>query len=372
MYHPSFNIGIEEEYQLIDPESWALIGYVTQSMAHDQIVVQERHPNLDFAKQMESAVHEVGMPVCADIKEARERLLRTRNKMLELADAHDFKLAAAGTHPFSRWEKTALLSSHYRIMAGDAEVIARRMLAFGMHVHIGIEDRELAIDVMNSMRYVLPHILTLSTSSPFWAGRNTGLKSYRTVLLGALPRTGIPGQFSGYPEYHNFVDTLVRTNSIPDVSYIWYDILPHYRFPTLCVRICDMVPDYKDALAIAALIQAVVAWMVDLRQHNMSFRIYERLLIEENKWRAVRYGLDGNMIDLGIEEKVPTRDLIRELLDRVAPLASKLNIVDELAHIHTILDRGANADQQLRIWRENNEDCTAVVKFLVQETENIA
>ena len=372
MYHPSFNIGIEEEYQLIDPESWALIGYVTQSMAHDQIVVQERHPDLDFAKQMESAVHKVGMPVCADIKEVRERLLRTRYTMLELANAHDFKLAAAGTHPFSRWEKTSLLSSHYRIMAGDAEMIARRMLAFGMHVHIGIEDRELAIDVMNTMRYVLPHILTLSTSSPFWAGHNTGLKSYRTVLLGALPRTGIPGQFSGYPEYHNFVDTLVRTNSIPDVSYIWYDILPHYRFPTLCVRICDMVPDYSDALAITALIQAVVAWMVDLRQHNMSFRIYERLLVEENKWRAMRYGLDGNLIDLGIEEKVPTRDLIRELLERVAPLASKLNVADELAHIHTILDRGANADQQLHIWRENNEDCTAVVKFLVQETEKIA
>ena len=406
MYHPSFNIGIEEEYQLIDPESWALIGYVTQSMAHDQIVVQERHPDLDFAKQMESAVHKVGMPVCADIKEARERLLRTRNTMLELANAHDFKLAAAGTHPFSRWEKTALLSSHYRIMAGDAEMIMRRMLAFGMHVHIGIEDRELAIDVMNTMGYVLPHILTLSTSSPFWAGHNTGLKSYRTVLLGALPRTGIPGQFSGYPEYRNFVDTLVRTNSIPDVyrrdritnevvlvsvdttgtgatgaynprtsadvSYIWYDIFPHYRFPTLCVRICDMVPDYRDALAITALIQAAVAWMVDLRQHNMSFRIYERLLVEENKWRAVRYGLDGNMIDLGIEEKVSTRDLIRELLERVAPLASKLNVADELGHIHTILDRGANADQQLRVWRENNEDCTAVIKFLVQETENIA
>lgn len=371
MYHPSFNIGIEEEYQLIDPESWELIGYVTQSMAREGIVVQERHPDSDLARHLENAVLDIGTPASADIKEARERLLRARNTMLELAGTHRFKLAAAGTHPFSRWERAALLASHYRIMAGDAEMIARRMLAFGLHVHIGVEDRELAIDVMNTMRYLLPHILSLSTSSPFWAGRNSGLKSYRTVLLDALPRTGIPGQFNGYQEYRAFVDTLVRTNSIPDASYIWYDILPHHRFSTLCVRICDMVPDVRDTLAIAALIQATVAWMVDLRQNNMSFRVYERLLIEENKWRAVRYGLDGNLIDLGIEKKVPTRDLIRELLGLVAPAARRLNSVDELAHVYTILDRGTSADQQLRVWRESAEDCTAVVNFLVQQTENI-
>jgi carboxylate-amine ligase len=371
MYHPSFNIGIEEEYQLIDPESWELIGYVTQTMGGAQVIAQERKPGLEFAGHLQNAVLAVGAPVCADIKAARDHLVRMRGTMLELAAAHRFKVAAAGTHPFSSWEKSSLPTSHYRVLANDAEMIARRMLAFGMHVHIGVEDREMAVDVMNTMRYVLPHILTLTTSSPFWAGRNTGLKSYRNVLLDALPRTGIPGLFQGYQEFHSYVDTLVRTNSISDVSRIWYDILPHHRYPTLYVRICDMVPDYRDALAVTALLQAVVAWMVHLRRNNMSFRIYERLLIEENKWRAVRYGLDGNLIDFGIEKEVPTRDLIRELLELVAPQAGKLNVEDELAHIHTILERGASADQQLRVWRDADRDFAAVVKYLVQETENI-
>ena len=163
----------------------------------------------------------------------------------------------------------------------------------------------------------------------------------------------------------------MHTNSISDVSRIWYDILPHHRYPTLYIRICDMLPSYQDALAVTALLQATVAWMVDLRRNNMSFRNYERPLIEENKWRAVRYGLDGKLIDFGIEKEVPTRDLIRELLDWVAPLAPRLNIEDELAHIHTILDRGASADQQLQVWQEADQDCMAVVKFLVRETENI-
>ena len=371
MYHPSFRIGIEEEYQLIDPESWELIGYVTHSLGGAQVIAPELQPDLEFAGHLQSTMLSSGAPVCADIKAARDHLLRMRSTMLELAETHGLKVAAAGTHPFSRWEKASLQAAHYRIMANDAEMIARRMLAFGMHVHIGIEDRELAIDVMNTMRYMLPHILSLSTSSPFWAGRKTGLKSYRNVLLDALPRTGIPGRFQGYQEYHDYVDTLVRTNSISDVSRIWYDILPHHRYPTLYVRICDMVPSYNDALAITALLQATVAWMVDLRLNNMSFRNYERPLIEENKWRAVRYGLEGNLIDFGIEKEVPTRDLIRELLDLVAPLARKLNNQDELDHIHTILERGASADQQLQVWQEAGQDCSAVVKFLVRNTEDI-
>jgi carboxylate-amine ligase len=202
-------------------------------------------------------------------------------------------------------------------------------------------------------------------------GRNTGLKSYRSVILDALPRTGIPGYFGSYQEYRSYIDTLVRTNCIADPQQILYDIMPHQRFPTLVVRICDMVPNYRDTLAITALIQATVAWMVDLRQHNMSFRLYERLLIAENKWRAVRYGLDGELLDFGIEQAVPAGDLLRELLDRVEPIAQQLNSRDELAHIYTILDRGSNADQQLQVWGANNQDVRATVDFVVAETENL-
>ena len=372
MYHPSLNIGIEEEYQLIDPQSRELLGYVTQSMANDQIVVRERTPDSDFKKQFGSAVIEVGTPVCVDIKDARDKLLRMRNDVLEVAQANGAKVAAAGTHPFSRWEGRSEVLPGYRAILDDAQMIARRLLAFGLRIHIGMEDRELAVDVMNTMRYVLPHILCLSTSSPFWAGRNTGLKSYRAVLLDALPRTGIPGYFSSYAEYRSFVDTLVRTNSIPDASQIRYDVMPHYRFPTLVIRICDMAPNMQDTLALTALIQATVAWMVNLRQRNMSFRIYERLLIAENKWRAVRYGLEGKFIDFGIEQSLPARDLVRELVTLVEPFGAKLNSVDELAHIHTILDRGSSAEQQIKVWQAANQDPKAVVDFLMAETEKLA
>jgi len=372
MYHPSFNIGIEEEYQLIDPQSRELLGYVTQSMANDQLVVRERTQESDFKEHFKSAVIEVGTPVCADIKEAREKLLAMRSNVLELAQANGAKVAAAGTHPFSKWEGRSEVLPGYRAILDDAQMIARRMLAFGLRVHIGVEDRELAVDVMNTMRYLLPHILCLSTSSPFWVGRNTGLKSYRSVLLDALPRTGIPGFFSSYQEYRGFIDTLVRTNSMPDASQVRYDIMPHYRFPTLVIRICDIVPNYRDTLAITALIQATVAWMVDLRQRNMSFRLYERLLIAENKWRAVRYGMEGQLIDFGIEQSLPARDLIKELLERVEPLAARLNSVDELAHAHTMLARGSSAEQQLKVWQAANQDAKAVVDFLVAETENLS
>lgn len=372
MYYPTFNIGIEEEYQLIDPDSRELLGYVTQSMARDQMVVLERTPKTEFARQMDSASVATGTPVAADINDARVQLVRLRAQMLEFARNTGCKLAAAGTHPFSRWEKRGDVLPGYRPMLEDAQMVARRLLGFGLRVHIGVEDRELAIDVMNTMRYLLPHILCLSTSSPFWHGRNTGLKSYRAVLMDALPRTGIPGYFNSYQEYRSFVDVLIRTNSVPDARQIRYDVMPHYRFPTLVVRICDMTPNMRDTLAITALIQATMALMVDLRQRNMSFRVYDRILLAENKWRAVRYGLEGKLIDFGVEQGLPAPDLIRELLERVEPVAARLHSLHELEHVYTMLDRGACAEQQLRVWNECGQSFEPVVDFLVAETEMLS
>lgn len=368
MYHPSLNIGIEEEYQLIDPQTRELVGYVTQSMSREQLVVRERRADGEVAQSFDDAVIEVGTPVCADIKEAREQLLRMRAAVVRVAQGNGLKVMAAGTHPFTRWDNREVMPG-YRAILEDAQMIARRLLCFGLRVHIGVEDRELAVDVMNTMRYVLPHILCLSTSSPFWVGRNTGLKSYRSVLLDALPRTGIPGSFAGYHEYRAYIDTLIRTNSIPDAREIRYDIMPHASFPTLVVRICDMMPSVQDTLAVTALIQGTVAWMVDLRRRNMSFRQYERLLIAENKWRAVRYGLTGKLIDFGIEQALPAPDLIRELVERVAPYAVKLNAEEELAHVETILRRGSSADQQVRLWQASGHNSAAVVDYLIAETE---
>jgi carboxylate-amine ligase len=371
MNYPSLNVGIEEEYQLVDPQSRELLGYVSQSMSQDQWVVRERTPDVELAQPFGDAVIEVGTPVCVDLKEAREKLLRMRESILRVAHENGSRVVAAGTHPFSRWEQREVMPG-YRAILEDAQMIARRLLAFGLRVHIGVEDRELAVDVMNGMRYLLPHILCLSTSSPFWAGRDTGLKSYRSVLLDALPRTGIPGYFSSYQEYSTYVETLIRTHCIPHARQIRYDIIPHWRFSTLVIRICDMMPSTQDTLAVTALIQATVAWMVDLRLRNMAFRHYERLLIAENKWRAVRYGLQGNLIDFGVEQALPAPELIRELLMRVEPYGPKLGIEDELAHVYTILDRGSSAEQQVEFFQANERSGVAVVDFLIAETENLA
>jgi carboxylate-amine ligase len=225
---------------------------------------------------------------------------------------------------------------------------------------------------MNTMRYVLPHIFCLSTSSPFWQGRNTGLKSYRAVLVDSLPRTGIPGAFASYHDYRSYVDTLMRTNSIPDQRRIMYDVVPHYRFPTLVIRICDMTPSYRDVLAITALLQATVAWMVDLRQRNMSFRLYDRILIAENKWRAVRYGLDGNLVDFGVEQQLPARDLIRELIERVEPMARKLTPGMNWSAATRFWNAAARRINSLPSGARSGEDLRAVVDYLVAETENLA
>lgn len=375
-YHspPSLNIGIEEEYQFIDPQSRELLGYATQSMGSEQLLIREKQPELEFAQRIDSDSIEVGTPVCADIKEARSELVRIRSTLLEQANQEGFKLVAAGTHPFSHWAREGRQPglSRYRALIEDTQIIARRLLAFGMHVHIGIEDRELAMDVMNGMRYLLPHILSLANSSPFWLGKDTGLKSYRAVLLDALPRTGIPNEFDSYADYESYVDTLVRTNSIQGPGQIWWDIRPHHRFPTLEIRICDVLPSVEDTLAVTALIQAVVAWMVDLRMGNMSFRLYDRTLIAENKWRAVRYGLQGKLLDFGIEQEVPVKSLIRELVDRVEPMLDRLNSRAEIEHIHKMLERGSSTDRQLGVWRQSDESLNAVVDDLIAETESLA
>ena len=381
---PSFNISIEEEYQFIDPDSRELRGFATAQGLTLQVEREKRSEK----RENPSHVSPSGTPVCKDVKQARQELLRVRRSMRELAASHGLELMAAGAHPFSRWERAHDEAPRYQALIEDTQIIARRLLAFGMYVHIGIDDRNLAIDVMNAMRYLLPHILCLANSSPFWHGRDTGLASYRSVLLDALPRTGIPNAFRSHNHYLSYVDTLLRTNSIPDSEAIWWDIRPHEHRgageeereavdePTprggsaLEIRVCDALPEIDDALAVAALIQATVAWMAELRHRNMSFRLYDRTLIAENKWRAVRYGLQGKLLDFGIEREVPIRDLLHELLERVEPVFDRLNCRAEVEHIHTIMERGASSDQQRQVWRENGEDGKAVVDFLVSQTEH--
>ncbi|NUQ39110.1 MAG: carboxylate-amine ligase [Caldilineales bacterium] len=360
---PSLTLGVEEEYQIIDPETRELTSYITHFL--DEGVMVERELK---AELMQSQV-ELGTSVCRTVGELYEELARQRGTICHLAEGRNLKIVSAGTHPFSHWLKQEVTpKERYFGLLSEMQILAQRLLIFGMHVHIGIEDRDFAIDCMNVMRYMVPHIAALASSSPFWNGRDTGLKSYRTVLFSDLPRTGLPDYFPDWASFERFITSLVNTGCIADGSKIWWDVRPHWKFPTLEFRMCDGCTTIDEAVAIAALLQAVVAWLWDLRQRNMTFRTYRRDLIEENRWRAVRYGLDGKLIDWGKEQEVPARWLIRELLRLVDPYVEQLGSRKHIEHIYTILEQGASADRQLRVFRESGGDVKAVVDHLIAET----
>ena len=356
-------LGVEEEYQIIDPESRELTSYVQEFLEHGRVVFRDQVKPEFMQSQIE-----VGSQVCRNIKEVRQEVIRMRSMVAEVADKIGRKIVAAGTHPFSRWDKQVITEHpRYRAILADMQLLARRLLIFGMHVHVGIQDPELRIDVMNQIRYFLPHILTLSTSSPFWHGRDTGLKSYRSVIFEDLPRTGIPDFFNSYDEYRRHIDILVRTKCIEEPTKIWWDVRPHPSFPTIEIRICDCITKIDEVVAIVALIQAVAAKLIQLRQNNIAWRLYRRDLIAENKWRAIKYGVEGELIDFGKVESVPLRFLIGELLDLVGDVAKELGSEQELAYIQTILKKGSSADRQLAVYRETGrlED---VVDHLARET----
>jgi carboxylate-amine ligase len=387
MLNVPLTLGIEEEYQIIDPETRALTSYVQQLMNEGRVILGEQvKPEL-----MQSQI-EVGSYVCRNIKEARQEIMRLRRTVSQLAAQHGRQIIAASTHPFSRWDEQAINEGeHYKDLEMNMQEVTRRLLIFGMHVHIGFgkspEALELLIEIQNQIRYFLPHLLALTTSSPFWHGRNTGLKSYRSIVFKSMPRTGIPPTFGAFSDYHNMVQTLGRVGAlgkgkglIPDnnkidATRIWWDARPQIRFGTLEVRICDMCTTIDEAICIAALIQALAAKLIKLRQQNQSWRIYHPVLIEENKWRAVRYGIDGQIIDFGKAEEVPMRFLVNEMLLMLDDVAEELDTREELEYLYTILEKGTSADRQLTTYRQamqagatEHEALVQVVDHLIMET----
>jgi carboxylate-amine ligase len=278
-------LGVEEEYQIIDAESRALDSYVSKILPDGRVRLQDQVKEEFMMSQIE-----VGSQVCANIDEVRAELCRLRGALIEIAELQGKRIVAAGTHPFSRWmEQTITPRLRYKALEENMQDIARRLLIFGMHVHVGIGDLELTIDIFNQARYFLPHLLALSCSSPFWDGRRTGLMSYRSVVFETLPRTGIPDSFESYADYDRFMSTLERVGVIDDRTKVWWDIRPHPKYKTLEFRVCDVCTRIDDAVCLAAMIQALVAFLIDLRLGNRSWRIYHRDLIRENKWRAVRH-----------------------------------------------------------------------------------
>ena len=361
---PSFTIGIEEEYQTVDPVTRDLRSHIaTEMLSKGKLRLEER-----VKAEMHQSVIEVGTHVCKTVKHAREDLFELRRGMIGLADENGLMLVAGATHPFADWRAQEIYpDARYERVVEDLQQVARSNLIFGLHVHVGVEDREAAIRIMNSMRYFLPHILALSTNSPFWRGANSGLKSYRAKVFDKFPRTNLPDAFSSYAEFEQYVNLLVKTNSMDNAKKIWWDIRPHPFFDTVEVRICDIPLRAEESLAIAALIQATAVKLYRLHTRNIDFRQYSRALLMENKWRAVRYGLDGKLIDFGKETEVPERDLIREYLEFIEEVVDELDSRREINYIHSILETGTGADRQLRVFNETN-DLHAVVDYMASET----
>ena len=362
---PTFTIGIEEEYQTVDPVTRDLRSHIhAEIIEKGKLLLQER-----VKAEMHQSVVEVGTSVCNNIKDAKVEVKKLRRDMITLARENGLRLAAAATHPFADWRVQEIYpDERYKNIVEDMQLVARANLIFGLHVHIGVEDRETAIHMMNHARYFVPHILALSTNSPFWLGMNTGLKSYRCKVFDKFPRTNIPDYFPSWGEYENFIKLLIKTGCIDNAKKIWWDIRPHPFFNTIEFRVCDIPMRVDETIALAALIQATVAKLYKLYSANQGFRLYRRALIMENKWRAARYGLDGKMIDFGKQTQVPVRDLILEYLDFIDDVVDELDSRSEIEYVHQIMEVGNGADRQLRVFHETG-DLKKVVDFIIEETE---
>jgi glutamate---cysteine ligase / carboxylate-amine ligase len=382
MSRPPLTLGVEEEYMIVDPHSREL------SPSNQRVLAPGKERLGDYIKAefMKSQV-EIGTRICKDVEEVRTELNRLRQSVISIAHEQGLHIGAAATHPFSEVHEQSITDhERYYDLYSDLQYVGRRLLIFGMHVHIGFgtddASRELTIDIMNQLRYFLPHLLVLSTSSPFWHGRNTGLKSYRCVIFENLPRTGIPPIFSSYHEYDHMVDTFAKVGSLAkgggkDPSRIWWDVRPSPRFGTLEIRAADVCTTVDEAVCIAALAQALVAKLLKLRANNQSWRLYRSEFIKENKWRASRYGLTGELVDFGIEQAVPVPKLIEEILALVDDVVDELGSRSAVEYARQIIKHGTSADRQLEAYNTALDDgCTEgealkrVVDHITAETQH--
>ncbi len=382
--NPPLTLGVEEEYQIIDPESRNLHSYITKLLSQDE----KRDDSLNLKPEFMQSQVEVGSHICRNIKQVRQEVVRLRRAVCDMADENGLAIVAASTHPFARWDEQSITEGvRYKELLDDMQAVARRLLIFGMHVHVGFvepgaepddDSQNLLIDIMNQARYFIPHILALSTSSPFWHGRNTGLKSYRSVVFESMPRTGIPHSFGSWGEYKRYENTMAQVGAFgkgDTMAKIWWDIRPHPIFHTLEFRISDLCTTVDETVCIAATFQAICAMLLKIRQNNMTWRRYRHVHISENKWRAVRYGIHGNLIDFGKREEVPFHFLMEELLTLVDPVLDELDSRKEVEYIRTILKNGTSADRQLAVYRQHGGDANreealkAVVDHLIEETK---
>jgi len=364
MNEEKYTLGIEEEFQIIDPKTRELQSHIQTIFEEGKILLQE-----NFKHEMHASVIETGTNICKNIQEARTEVTNLRTSLAMLADQHGLKIAASGTHPFSHWKDQEITDQpRYVEIINEMQEAARANLIFGMHVHVGIANREIGIHIMNAARYFLPHIFALSTNSPFWLGRDTGFKSYRVKVFDKFPRTGIPDFFNSLSDYDNYINLLIKTNCIDNAKKIWWDVRAHPFFNTIEFRICDVQMRVDETIALAALIQAVVVKLHKLIQQNLGFRIYERALMMENKWRAARYGISGKLIDFGKQIEVPFIELAGELLEFIDDVVDELGSREEINYIFKMMQNGTGADRQLKVFYDSKEDFNKLVDYIVDET----
>jgi glutamate---cysteine ligase / carboxylate-amine ligase len=370
---PALTVGIEEEYLLVDRATRNLVNDPSPELwtAAEEALGQRAMPEF-LRAQMEVAtgVHDT-------IKAAGEELTSMRRTLNEVLNPHGAAIMAASTHPFALWwEQQPTDRDRYKIMAEDLGMVARRMVICGMHVHAGIEDPDLRIDLMNQVRYFLPHLLALSTSSPFWGSRKTGLKSYRISTFRTMPRTGLPEEFASWSEYQRHVDVLVRAGIIEDSSKIWWDVRPSARFPTLEMRITDVCTKVEDTLTVAAVYLSMLHMLYRLRRNNQRWRQYAPMLISENIWRAQRYGVEGSLMDYGQGVLVPFKDLVEEMIEMLRPDAEDLGCLEAVEHARTIVEAGTSADRQMQVYEaeiargaDHEGALRTVVDHLIEDTQ---
>ena len=372
MTDPQLTLGVEEEYLLVDKETRALAVEPPDELMKEC----EDRLGIQVSSELLRSQIEIGTRVCQNVGEVRDELVRLRGNIKEVANKYGLEPIASSTHPFSRWrDQKHTRKERYDRLTVEMQGTARRLLICGMHVHVGIGDDELRIDMMNQMSYFLPHLLALSCSSPFWEGRDTGLKSYRLTVFDALPRTGLPERFASYAEYERHVRVLIDAGLIEDTTKIWWDLRPSAKFPTLETRIMDVCTRLDDTVSLAALLVCIFRMLYRLRTNNQRWRIYTPMLIRENRWRAMRYSFDEGLIDLAKGVVVPFEELLNEMLCLVAEDAEALGCTDEVNNLRHIMQRGTSAHRQLKKYEleiaggASHEDALrAVVDRLVNDT----
>ena len=372
MKNKHFSIGLEEEYLVVNKYDGALIIDPPKNLMRDCKKKLKEQVKPEFLKSQ----IEVRTKVCRTIKDLKNNLIFLRKNISQILNKYDLAPIAVSIHPFSGWEQQKHTEKRrYSALAEDFQIVGRRLVISGMHIHVGIPDNETRIDLMNQVAYFLPHLLALSTSSPFWKGELTGLKSYRVSIFDELPRTGLPEQFDSYNEYRRHIKILLNSGLLEDPSKIWWDLRPNVKFPTLEMRICDTCTSLKDAISISALYLCIIHMVQRLRRENQRWRVYSRMLINENRWRAQRFGIEKGLVDFGKSILVPYKNLINELIDLVKEDAKELDCVKEVQNVRNICRDGTSADKQIKIFKNEIKKSSNkrvalenVVKFLIKDT----